>query len=436
MAANPITVYQAAQIRLKAVFDLFDNIYVSFSGGKDSGVLLNLCIDYIRRNGLKRKIGVFHMDYEIQYRETVEYIDRTLASNADILDVYRICVPFKVSTSASMYQQYWRPWDESMRKAWVRPMPENSYTAKDFDFYDPQMWDYEFQSRFASWLHERKGAKATCCLIGIRTQESFNRWRCIYSNRSYNKFHGRSWIRRWVGEREICNAYPIYDWLTTDVWTANGKFGWDYNRLYDIFHKAGVPLESQRVASPFISPALASLHLYRAIDPDTWGRMLGRVNGANFASIYGNTSAVGWQSVHLPEGMTWESYMRFLLSTLPESTRDNYLEKLSVSIRFWHEKGGCLSEATIAKLKDAGIKIEVGDSSPYRTDKKPVRMDYLDDMDIPEFKQLPTFKRICICIMKNDHACKYMGFSPNKTEKQRRAKIMEKYESLQSDRNR
>lgn len=123
MAANPITVYQAAQIRLKAVFDLFDNIYVSFSGGKDSGVLLNLCIDYIRRNGLKRRIGVFHMDYEIQYRETVEYIDRTLASNADILDVYRICVPFKVSTSASMFQQYWRPWDESMRKAWVRPMP-------------------------------------------------------------------------------------------------------------------------------------------------------------------------------------------------------------------------------------------------------------------------------------------------------------------------
>ena len=53
-------VYEAAQRRLKAVFDTFDNIYVSFSGGKDSGVLLNLCVDFIRRNGLKRKIGVFH----------------------------------------------------------------------------------------------------------------------------------------------------------------------------------------------------------------------------------------------------------------------------------------------------------------------------------------------------------------------------------------
>ncbi len=434
MAAKQITVYEAVQLRLKTIFELFDNVYVSFSGGKDSGVLLNLCIDYIRRNIPGRRIGVFHMDYEIQYRDTVRYVDRTLAENSDILDVYRICVPFKVCTSASMYQSYWRPWDENMREQWVRPRPDNCYTAEDFPFFDTSMWDYEFQNRFAQWLHKRNGAKATCCLIGIRTQESFNRWRCIYSNRNYNKFMGRPWIRRWTQQTEICNAYPIYDWLTTDIWTANGKFGWSYNTLYDLYQKAGVPLESQRVASPFISPALASLHLYRAIDPDTWGRMIGRVNGVNFASIYGKTSAAGWQSIRLPEGMTWESYMHFLLSTLPEPTRDNYLEKLAVSIRFWREKGGCLSDQTIEKLRNAGIRIEVGEKSPYQTSKKPVRMDYLDDIQLPEFSQLPTFKRICICILKNDHTCKYMGFSPTKTEKMRRENIMKKYEALQRTR--
>ena len=97
---------------------------------------------------------------------------------------------------------------------------------------------------------------------------------------------------------------------------------------------------------------------------------------------------------------------------------------------FLARKGGCLSEETIARLQKAGIRIEVGDKSGYRTDKRPVRMEYLDDIDLPEFGQLPTFKRICICILKNDHACKYMGFSPNKSETQRRRKIMEKYESL------
>ena len=270
-----MNVYERTQQRLKTVFDLFDNIYVSFSGGKDSGVLLNLCIDYIRRHGLRRRIGVFHMDYEIQYRDTIDYVDRTLAANADILDIYRVCVPFKVQTCTSMFQRYWRPWEESKRELWVREIPAGSLTQRDFPFFTEEMWDYEFQNRFAEWLHERSGAARTCCLIGIRTQESFNRWRTIYSDRNHHRFSGKRWIRQWVGGG-ICNAYPLYDWLTTDIWTANGRFGWPYNRLYDLFYRAGVPLDSQRVASPFISPAIASLHLYKAIDPDTWGRMVGR----------------------------------------------------------------------------------------------------------------------------------------------------------------
>ena len=66
-------VYQLVQKRLKFLFNEFDNIYVSFSGGKDSGVLLNLCIQYIREHNLDRKIGVYHMDYEAQYQMTTEY---------------------------------------------------------------------------------------------------------------------------------------------------------------------------------------------------------------------------------------------------------------------------------------------------------------------------------------------------------------------------
>ena len=109
---------------------------------------------------------------------------------------------------------------------------------------------------------------------------------------------------------------------------------------------------------------------------------------------------------------------------IPEEKRRSILEKycstMEIGNHYWEAEDNCT-------LKD-GVDIDL----IYRnsTDKRPVRMEYLDDTDLPEFSQLPTFKRICICILKNDHACKYMGFSPNKSETQRRRKIMEKYESL------
>ena len=132
----------------------------------------------------------------------------------------------------------------------------------------------------------------------------------------------------------------------------------------------------------------------------------------------------------LAEGVYLERILQFLLSTLPESTRRNYLKKLTVSIEFWRTKGGCLSEETIQKLRDAGVSLEVVNTTNYKTHKKPVKMDYLDDIEISEFREIPTYKRMCVCILKNDHACKYMGFALNKEEAYKRDKIMEQFKNM------
>lgn len=422
------TVYTEAMERIKYTFDNFDNVYVSFSGGKDSGVLLNLCIKYIRDNNLSRKLGVFHLDYEAQYTMTTEYTDLMLAINQDILDVYRICVPFKVTTCTSMYDTFWRPWDSEKQDIWVSKLPEKCYTKDDFDFYREDMWDYEFQEKFSEWHHKRMGAKKTACLVGIRTQESLNRWRAIHSDKNTNKYKGVEWTKKMY--KDVYNAYPIFDWITEDIWTANSKYEFAYNKLYDIYYQAGVTIDQMRVASPFISTAQDSLKLYRIIEPNTWGKLIGRVNGVNFTGLYGGTTAMGWRKINLPKGHTWKSYMEFLLTTLPEHTKENYKKKLETSIKFWREKGGVLDELVIKKLQDRNIPITVIEETNYNTNKKPVRMEYLDDIDITEFTDIPTFKRMCISIIKNDHLCKFMGFSLTKQETELRKKAETNYKNI------
>lgn len=421
-------VYDAAMERMDYVFGEFDNVYVSFSGGKDSGVLLNLALRYIKERAPHRRIGVYHLDYEAQYTATTEYVDRVYAALGDTVDPIRCCVPILCPTCTSMFETHWRPWDPDKRDLWVRELPEMFLGQEHFDFITPETSDYEFQERIALWHHQRAAANRTCVLVGIRAQESLDRWRAIVSDRNINKFNGKRWTSKLY--RDIYTAYPIYDWTVEDIWTANGKFEWDYNSLYDLFYFAGVPLHSMRVASPFHNAAKASLSLYKAIDPNVWGKMVSRVNGVNFTGIYGDTKAMGWKSITKPDHFTWQQYACFLLETLPPETSAGFRQKLETSIKFWRERGGCLTEAVQEDLRRAGVDFEVGDSTNYRTSKLPVRMEYADDVDSKDFRLIPTWKRLCVCILKNDHVGKYMGFSLNKAEMARREAALSKYKDL------
>lgn len=89
--------------------------------------------------------------------------------------------------------------------------------------------------------------------------------------------------------------------------------------------------------------------------------------------------------------------------------------------------GGALSEETISELDGIG---EIGNPNNY-SNKRTVKFEkYPDELNVTKFQEVPSYKRMCICILKNDYYCKYMGFAQTKQEKERREKAIEKYKNI------
>lgn len=418
-----INVYDASQKRIEYIFKEFDNVLVAFSGGKDSSVCLNMCYEYARKTNNLDKFAMYHLDYEAQYQMTTDFVEETFKKFNGIKKFW-LCLPISAQCCCNMKGGTWIPWEKESEKIWVRKMPDNEYVINEnkvpFKFRKGDI-DYNVQDEFGKWFEQKYGK--TAIVIGIRADESLNRFRAI-AKENKNKYKNTNFIN---GNK----AYIIYDWTVEDIWIANAKFRWKYNKIYDLYYQAGLSIEQMRVASPFNDCSGSTLKLYKVIDPKNWGKMVGRVNGVNFLGLYGDTTAMGWKKITKPNNFTWKEYCYFLFNTLDEKTKNHYLEKLNTSIKFWKEKGGALENKTIKEMKDKNIKFKNRGKISKISSKDVISFEeYPDDLDVTNFKEVPTYKRMCVCIIKNDYFCKYMGFAQTKNEIEKRRRAIEKYKNL------
>jgi predicted phosphoadenosine phosphosulfate sulfurtransferase len=424
------TVYEESKKRIRYILDNFKKVYVSFSGGKDSGVMLNLMIDELRENYVGRKVGVMILDNEANYTDSLNFMHLILQKNLDILDVFWCCLPITLPCTVSSYEIDWQCWGVNDKHRWIRPMPTESYVVNiennKFPFFRENMGYQEFWDNFGEWYSESEDC---ACLIGIRTHESLNRWRAIMNEDK--QMHGNHmWTKK--NTEHTYNCYPIYDWRTEDIWIANNINNWDYNKLYDVFWKAGLSIHQMRVASPFMSESKSSLNLYRIIDPHVWATLCARVNGANFVSTYGKQ--LNYNSFNLPKGHTWKTFVKFLLDTLPEKSAVNFKQRFIQSIRYWGRIGRGLSPRIISELDLNNIKYFLNGVSPHggnnlsRVIIKSIP-DHLDMLKCHN-SDVISWKRYGITILKNDHTCKYLGLSPTKEQMERMKYIKNKYKKI------
>lgn len=374
-----VDVLTAARRRIRDIFTDFPNVYVSFSGGKDSGVTLELAAVEARRRG--RTLGVLIVDLEAQYEHTIDYVRTMLARHADVLEVYWVCLPLSLRNAVSQFQPKWMCWDPCEQDRWVRPLPEHPGVISDEDHFDWFHRGMEFEElvpEFGAWYAQRHGGRLTACIVGIRADESLNRYRTIASVKK-RRHRGRQWTT-WLGG-QLYNAYPIYDWRTEDVWRYYGRERVPYNRVYDLMHQAGVSIHQARLCQPYGDDQRQGLWLYHVIEPRTWTRLLCRVQGANFGARYSRETGniLGRITITKPDGMTWQEYAHALLESMPPPTADHFKDKIAVFL-YWYDQRGY----------PGGV---IPDDGP------------LD-------KKHPSWRRICKVLLSYDYYCKGLSFAP------------------------
>lgn len=384
-----VDVLAAARQRIAWTFDTFPRICVSFSGGKDSTVMLHLVMEEAIARG--RKVAVLFLDWEAQFKFTIDHVQEMFDLYADHIEPWWVALPLTTTNACSQIEPEWTCWDPAKRNIWVREPPSHAITDPSvLPWYYPEITFEHFVERWGRWYGEDEPAAQ---FVGIRTGESLNRWRAITRKRK-SRLEGKPWTA-WKGGGAF-NVYPIYDWKTADVWTYFGHTGHPYNRIYDRMHEAGVRLHNMRICEPYGDEQRRGLWLFHAVEPQTWARVCARVAGANSAALYAGErgNILGNHKVSLPEGHTWESFAMLLLDTMPEATAEHYRNKIARYLWYCTEK----------------LCIRVPDEQPGDTGGK----------------DIPSWRRICKVLLRNDYWCQGLSFSAQRPEAYERYKRLMK----------
>lgn len=384
-------VYDAANRRLDVIFSEFPKVYVSFSGGKDSSVLLNLALKKAEEHN-RLPLDVMFIDLEGQYKHTIDHIIEMMSLPG--VRAHWICLPLNLRNAVSQSNPYWLCWDPDRKDVWVRDMPDHPSVISDssyYPFFKKGMEFEEFVSGFSEWFSG--GDVETACLVAIRADESLNRFRTIKNDKK-RKFKNYGWSTQMSDV--TYNFYPVYDWKAEDIWAANGKFGFKYNAIYDLMYLAGVPMRSMRLCQPYGDDQKNGLYLFKLLEPETWERVVSRVEGANFGNRYAGNRALGNRHVLLPPGHTHKTYAKFLLSTMPPHIAKHYRQKIFKFLN-WHRK----------HAKKTGYT-----HIPDFTDSK-----------LETAKKAPSWRRICKVLLRNDYWCYGLSFGPTKRQYERQLEM-------------
>lgn len=287
-------VLYATKKRIEYIFDNYENISLSFSGGKDSTALFHLIHEEaIKRN---RKFILYFQDQEVEYQGTIDLVEWAMTQEHVIPMWYQ--VPIFMTNATSHQQLFLWAWGEG--ENWIREKHPVSIHSIEKRY--PKRF-HKFNLWVGQNLTNLKGRGIS--IIGLRAEESPNRHFVMFGEDS-----DYFWLRR---KKTPHKAYPIIDWKYTDVWKYLIENNYKYNKIYDKMYMMGGNLRSFRVSNLIHEQAFRCLTDLQELEPETYDKLEKRLQGVHTASIYGKENLI-YSIKKLPKNFnSWKEYKDFLL---------------------------------------------------------------------------------------------------------------------------
>lgn len=321
---NDLNVLEAARKRIEFIFDHFESIHVSISGGKDSTVLAHLALMEAQRRG--RRIGIFFLDEEVVYQSTIDQVEYIMEEMApeNVIPLW-IQMEFNLTNATSLTETQFIPWEAGKHKIWMRPKKSYSIKFPPWDRSKETIADrnkgFGFYDVFTNF---ERCYTNTAFLIGLRGTESPNRWRTVSKNPALIGGQKIYWA---TAKGENYSMYPLYDWNFHDVWHYIYENKLRYHKIYDYQIKKGYPINEMRISSLIHERSFKALCDLPEFEPDTYNRLVKRAKGITLAQETAKNAKL-FRARKLPKNFkSWRDYRDFLLATHPDPEKRDIIAR-------------------------------------------------------------------------------------------------------------
>ena len=312
-------VYEEAVRRITFLFEEFEEVVVSFSGGKDSTVILELALMVAKKLD-RLPVTVMWIDQEAEWQAVVNYVKRVMYREE--VNPHWLQVPIKLFNATTVDYPWLNCWDkneEHMREKDPISIKENNYGTDRFYHMFPKYQKYHFEGKSVAMLGGVRAEESPARRVGITTGMT-------YKHITYGKVYDK--------EQGHYVFYPLYDWSYTDIWKAIHDNKWDYCKIYDEFYRYGVAPYRMRVSNLHHETAVDQLFYLHELESQTWDALTKRLKGINQTKHMKKSDMFSVNELPFMF-KDWREYRDYLLENL---IQDSNIRKKMEKKHLWMDK--------------------------------------------------------------------------------------------------